>query len=350
MLTSQLDLKSDAMTGKDRVRKAIEFDHPDRLPVYAEEETDIVRLSYVDPAGWTPRGRRHGDFEDEWRSVWRTDDETMGSVERPAIGHIDKAERYVFPDPHLPARWDHFDTLARKHRDHYIVGNAQYLCFDRLTFLLGEVAALEGLLIHTEKIERLMDRIIDFELGIVDELADRGVDGVRFWDDVGAAHGVIMGPRTWRALFKARYERVFARIRQRGLHVHWHSCGNCMDIMEDLIEIGAQVFSIGEPFMMGVERLAERFAGRACFECSPDNRSILSKGNKEQIETAVERLVSHFSAPAGGLILIAAPDNFDCVPVETRRIATDAVLRACERPRSYSESRSIGKEGENPVA
>ena len=97
---------------------------------------------------------------------------------------------------------------------------------------------------------------------------------------------------------------------------------------EDLIEIGAQVFSIGEPFMMGVEQLAGNFGQRVCFECSPDNRSILSRADKDEIEAAVDQLVAGFSSEAGGLILIAAPDNFDCVPVEAQQMAMAAVRRA----------------------
>ena len=316
------------MNSRERVTRAIEFDRPDRIPLYATGDTDIVRLSYVDPTGWTPRFRPLGDFRDEWGTVWLAVDETMGSVVQPAIADITRAHEYVLPDPHLPARWEHFDEQVEQHADHYIVGNAQYLCFDRLTFLLGLTQTLEALLTHPVEIQELMDRVVAFELEIVDELVGRGVHGIRFWDDVGGPNGVLMGPKTWRELLKERCARVFAHIRSKDVHVHWHSCGDSRDIMEDIVEIGAQVFSIGEPFMMGVEQLATSFGQRICFECSPDNRSILSRADKDEIEAAVDQLVAGFSSEAGGLILIAAPDNFDCVPVEAQQMAMAAVRRA----------------------
>lgn len=80
--------------------------------------------------------------------------------------------------------------------------------------------------------------------------------------------------------------------------------------------------------MMGVEQLAGSFGQRVCFECSPDNRSILSRAAKGEIEAAVDQLVAGFSSEAGGLILIAAPDNFDCVSVEAQQMAMAAVRRA----------------------
>ena len=320
------------MNSKERVRRAIEFTNPDRIPVYAGQNSDVVRLSYRDPTGWVPRDRPLGFLQDEWGSLWYTVDETQGTVKRPPIECISQADDYCLPDPCLPARWAHFDEQAAQHRHRYIVGNAQVLCFDRLTWLLGDIASLEALMLERETIERLMDRIIDFEVAIVDELAQRGADGIRFWDDVGAGTGVIMGPKLWRDIFKPRYRRIFDHIRQCGMHVHWHSCGNCMDIMEDLIDIGVQVFSIGEPFMMGIDELAARFAGRACFECSPDNRTVLSKGNQREIEAAVAKLVSSFASKKGGLVLIAARDNFDCIPQETRQITIDSVLHARSAP------------------
>ena len=316
------------MTSIERVTRAIEFGTPDRVPLYATGETDIVRLSYVDPTGWTPRFRALGDFRDEWGTVWDTVDETMGSVKRPAIADITRAREHAFPDPHLPARWQLFEEQVKQHRNHYIVGNAQYLCFDRLTFLLGQTPALEALLVHPAEVAQLMERIIEFELAIVDELAERGAHGIRFWDDVGGSTGVVMGPETWRRMLKPHYARVFEHIRRKGLHVHWHSCGDCLDIMEDLIEIGAHVFSIGEPFMMGVEQLGRQFGRCICFECSPDNRSVLSTADPDQIDAAVDELMLRLASPAGGLILIAAPDNFDCVPVEAQEMAVNAVRRA----------------------
>jgi len=316
------------MTSKERVRRAIEFDFPDQLPLFAAGDTDVVRLSYIDPSGWVPRNRTHGDFKDEWGCVWHTTDDTMGSVKQPAIADISEAHKYILPNPHLPERWKYFDEQVEEYKHHYIVGNAQYLCFDRLTFLLGQVETLESLIIHKKKLVQLMDKIIEFELNIIDELAQRGVDGVRFWDDVGGSSGVVMGPHLWRELFKERYERVFTYIKDKKLHVHWHSCGNCKDIMEDLVDIGVDVFSIGEPFMMGIDELNQKFKGRVCFECLPDNRSVLSKGNKKEIEAAVGKLVSALSSSAGGLILVAAPDNFDCVPDEARRMVIQAVKQA----------------------
>ncbi len=265
---------------------------------------------------------------DEWGCLWYTQDETQGHVKQPAINNIEEADKLIIPDPHLPARWEMLDSQIQAHRNQYTVGNAQYLLYDRLTFLLGQVLTLESLLVNVDALKPLVDRIIEFEVAIVDEMANRNVDGIRFWDDLGSTNGVIMGPKIWRAVLAPYYQRVFEHIHKKGLHVHWHSCGNCIDIMEDLIEMGVDVFSIGEPFMMGLEKLSGMFKGRVCFECSPDNRSVLSKGNKRDIEKALVEMVSTLNTPKGGLILIAAADNFDCLSAETRRMIIDAVLQA----------------------
>ena len=314
------------MTSKERVRRAIEFGKPDQIPVYGVDPTDIARVSYRDPTGWMPRNRRLGEFVDEWGTRWYTGDQTMGHVRTPAIKSLSDVGDYRLPDPHLPERWNHLASEIEAHRDRYVVGNAQYLCYDRLTFLLGQTDTLLGLADRSEELASFMDRVIEFEMAIVDELAERGVDGIRFWDDVGAVNGVIMGPVLWRDLFEPRYRQIFTYVRKKRLHVHWHSCGNCRDILDDLVGIGVQVFSIGEPFMMGLDELSARFCGHVCFECAPDNRSILAKADRGRIETAVDQLIRAFADPTGGLILVAAPDNFDCVPEDVKEFTTETVL------------------------
>ena len=48
----------------------------------------------------------------------------------------------------------------------------------------------------------------------------------------------------------------------------------------------------------------------------------------KQIEEAVGKLVSAFGMPSGGLIMVAAKDNFDCVSPEAQEMATKAVQTA----------------------
>jgi len=69
----------------------------------------------------------------------------------------------------------------------------------------------------------------------------------------------------WRRLFRPHYVRLFDETRRCGMDVIYHSCGNVMDIIPDLIDIGADVLQIDQPRLLGVDRLADEFGGKICF-------------------------------------------------------------------------------------
>ena len=61
-------------------------------------------------------------------------------------------------------------------------------------------------------------------------------------------------------LYKPVYAEMFAKVRKAGLHVWFHSDGNILDIIPDLIEIGVNVINC-QASLMGLDTLS-RFAGK----------------------------------------------------------------------------------------
>lgn len=57
--------------------------------MFADEQSDVVRVSNVDPTGWSPRNRPRGDFEDEGGCLWYTPDDTQ------AVDATAGEQRYV---------------------------------------------------------------------------------------------------------------------------------------------------------------------------------------------------------------------------------------------------------------
>ena len=49
------------------------------------------------------------------------------------------------------------------------------------------------------------------------------------------------------------------------MHVYFHSCGYCYDIIEDLIEVGADILNFNQPNVYGVEGLGKNLAERCVF-------------------------------------------------------------------------------------
>lgn len=82
------------------------------------------------------------------------------------------------------------------------------------------------------------DRYADWLCGLVDGVADAGVDMITLSDDWGSNKTMLFSPRMWRKMISKYVRRVVDHAHSRGLYVNLHSDGYYMQIMDDLVDIG----------------------------------------------------------------------------------------------------------------
>jgi len=78
-----------------------------------------------------------------------------------------------------------------------------------------------------------------------DMMLDRGYDfdGIRIPDDLGYRNGLLFSPATFDRCIRPAHEILCDWAKKRG-KIRWlHSCGNIMDLMPRLVEIGWQVLN-----------------------------------------------------------------------------------------------------------
>jgi len=109
----------------------------------------------------------------------------------------------------------------------------------------------------------------------------------------------MVSPELWRTHFKARYKEQFSLAHDLSLFVWFHSCGYVLDILPDLIEIGADVINLNQPDLFGIERLGEQFAGQICFNCPVDHQTTAVTGTDEEIDCYVLCLKNSLSKNGG---------------------------------------------------
>lgn len=134
-----------------------------------------------------------------------------------------------------------------------------------------------------------------------------GVDGIIAIEDLGVQDRLIINPNMWRSIFKPRMAKIIEAAHQRGLHVISHTCGYILEIIEDMIEIGLDVIQIDLQDNMGIEKLAERYAGRICFFCPVDIQTTLPYDDFEKIEGKAKHLIEAFGSNNGGFMAKTYP-------------------------------------------
>lgn len=320
-----------AMSSYEVVKRAIEFGRPDRLPV----RMGSIGVDDTHHVGWNqigPGDRALRESVDEWGCVWvRSEQANMGQIKGHPLADLADMDSFPWPDPHDPRFYEGMEERFAGSEGKYVLTGVMMLLIERMCALHGMEATLADLYLDPTRIEALADRIVEFDLGLIEEISSRfpgRIHGFSFTDDWGSQQALFISPAMWNEFFRPRYERIFDAIHAAGWHVWMHSCGKINAIIEPLIEIGLDVINLEQPRLLGVEELA-RFRGRLCFNTLCDIQRVLPFASEEELRAEARLLLESLATPEGGFILAEYGEG-DAIGVslERKRLMLEAFLEA----------------------
>jgi len=299
------------LKSKERVKRAIKFQGPDRIPLryaFDPERSDIVGVGYAPAKYWS--GEMEG--EDEWGCVWDKLGgravSSFGQVKIHPIKTLEDYKIYEFPDPCAPGRFDHLQEEIEKYRDKYIAASMGFHDFNRLMFLRGMENLFEDLIFNKDVVIEFLKKLVDWQIEIIKQYLKFDIDGIWFGDDWGTQKSLMIAPSLWREIFKPEYKRQFDLIHSYRKDVIFHSCGYVWDIIDDLIEIGVNAFNFNQPLIFskngesGIDRLSREFGGKVCFICPLDMQRTLIEGTYDEMLNEAKHLIKALGKFNGGFI------------------------------------------------
>ncbi len=302
-----MSLKGNECSRYARVRRAIEFGRPDRVPIVFwnrdQEEGDL--LLYHLALGVPDDGSANAwDWTvNEWGyRLVKTGDGTMGHPREPVYHRLPRASEIQVPALREDLRMSAVPAFLERCGDRYRLASFDLSGFTVYTFLRGFENAMQDFLLDADGFAVLMDRIMDFECDLMRLAARHGFHGIHFADDWGTQTGLMISPGLWRRLFKPRYSRQFAVAHQLGLHIWYHCCGDFLPIMADFHEIGADVLNISQPNVNDIPEVSRRLRGHQCFMMPISYQTTSITGTVEEIYREAERLHRFLAVPQGGFI------------------------------------------------
>ena len=237
------------MTSRERFRKALNHQEPDRVPIdvgqdfhngihevayrnllaYLGEEDDIrlydriqhlavckesilerlhadTRYVFANaPSNWQIKVHADSSWADEWGVVRKNVGLYDESIQCPLAGaSIDEIKSYQMPDPVDPAR---FTGLKERAKELYegtqyaIIGGSAASLFYLSSELMGFQEYMERLALEPQVIEILVDRILEWEIQFFEkylEQVGKYVELVWMGDDWGMQSGPIMNPKIFK--------------------------------------------------------------------------------------------------------------------------------------------------------
>lgn len=325
------------MNSKERVIRAIEFNTPDRVPISSfhfktDKLPDLKKLkkykSDMAMTSFMPNNTIIDEMNhyDEWGCKWCTPTLVGEVVEHP-LSDWDMLKDLKVPDYFTKKNFKFIKLCRRIFSGKFLMGYLPDMYFNRLFHLRGFQNLFCDFIEERENVEKLLDIVTDHTIRLIDKYAEFKVDGVLLCDDFGLQNSLMISPEMFRDIFKPRFKAMVDATHMNGMKYILHSCGCIIDIIDDLIEIGVDCMQLDQLDIMGMDNLAERFAGRIAFFNCVDIQSVMPRNDHKEIYEYGCRMVKAFSSEKGGFIGKVYPQLQDIeVTVDSAIVSLNAFM------------------------
>jgi len=365
------------MNSKERVKAAIRFNNPDKVPVFNLVAGDVFPLPITYSKNWKPgwnqgeegifphvRGiydwdrpdwvNKNPEFEgnnwrkipheeiDEWGCIWnmKGNDQDMGHPGRASLldwkNYDNFIEKYT-PNADDKTRFEFALELKSK------LNEDLYLMIIIPTFGPSQVvAAMRGFntyLIdhknHPQELKQALELVADYHVKLMKASYKFGLnpDGILIVDDLGEQKGPFFGPRMFKKHYESSYKYIIDEAHALGMEVHHHCCGKIDPLLPVLIEWGLDAIELDSPRMSGYPDL-NPYRGKIMFWACVNIQSIYTLGSPEEVEREVWHMIRNLGAKNGGFGAYFYPSPND---IRTPRKNIKAFGRGLEKYGDYSK-------------
>lgn len=307
------------MTGKERFLKTLRFEMPDRPPHFEamfELEREAFGLQFPDRNDWeTDRDRKIATCVEIYQRI-------VAQYQWDAL-----AVYWPWGDP------DGVRAAKRAFGETIAIGGivgAGLWCIDQIDDweqFATDLAERRDL-IHAEAERRCQDAC-----GRIDRLVDAGADFIYLPHDVAGNGGTFCSPADFREIVTPYLARLVARVKQRGALAFFHSDGNLMSVLDQILACEPHALQSLDPMagmdLAVVKRLTYgKMALMGNVQCN-----LLQDGPREAIRRSARYCLEHGS-PGGGYIFSTSNTIFPGMPLENYEYMLEVFREFCrEGPR-----------------
>lgn len=308
--------------------ETVEIEDP--IQQLARVHEDVKQLLHVDVYGLNPGKSRglsrpawsedgYDKIEDEWGIEWWKPQDggfyyDMRRHPLAAVDNVRDLEKYKFPDPLDPGRYEGMaaraDELLNRRQVAYVLGRNAPGIFEIALWMRGFENFFCDMVANEPFAAALLDIITEIKMRYWQralELVGPNVMMVSEADDLASQDRCLVSPELYRKLIKPRHTRLFSFIKKQArvpVKIFYHSCGAVASLIPDLIESGIDILNPVQVSAAGMDtaELKKRFGKDLTFYGGGvDTQQILPRGTPQQVRDEVKRRIDDL-APGGGFI------------------------------------------------
>ncbi len=244
---------------------------------------------------------------DEWGAIWNRsgDNNSMGHPGRPRLPDWSKYEEYM--EKNTPDASDKSKYLLARLLGKFL-GTGKYRLFSLNLAVREEVSYLRGFnnyLIdhskHPQELKRMLEHVTNYYADKMKYSVKYGVKPHGFWiyEDAGTQTGPFFSPKTFRKFYEPVYRTLIDTAHDLKCEFHMHCCGKVDKLMPDLIEWGLDAIEFDSPRMNFYPDL-KPYRGKIMMWGCVNIQSIYPNGTPEECEREVWHMVRNLGTKDGG--------------------------------------------------
>lgn len=227
----------------------------------------------------------------------------------------ERIDEFDWPNP---AKYMDFSSCKKAvesaPQDYALMGIMWSAHFQDACAAFGMENALMSMYMAPQMFKAVIDRITDFYLEaneIFYKAASDKLDAVLIGNDWGSQTGLMLSPELLHQFVFKGTKQLIDQAHSYGYKVIHHSCGSIVELIPDLIELGADAIHPIQALATGMSasELKEKYKGKVSFCGGVDAQDLLVNGTPEQVSQKVSELKRLF--PTG---LIISPSHEAILP------------------------------------
>ncbi|MGQ9541014.1 MAG: uroporphyrinogen decarboxylase family protein [Armatimonadota bacterium] len=303
------------MTPRERVLTALQFQEPDRVPIYLWV---FGQPGVIDDI--TAKYGTFGAFCDALNLDMTQAFPAKGFLKRGAppsspdsvyeaaygwVYTLDSALEAEFNDPDDAEIY----TTIRAEIEHHKGGRGRAVfvqtpgVFEAANGVIGQEQNLMELALRPELCRQLYERIARWSARYAENCLELGADVIHISDDWGMNNALMFRPQTWWEVIYPAEKIICDAVKSRGGLLSLHSDGYITPVLDGVAELGFRVVHpVQESAGMNPAQVKRDYYGRLGIYGGLDVRTMLGRGlPREQLADEIRRVMQTLK-PGGGYI------------------------------------------------
>jgi uroporphyrinogen decarboxylase len=265
-------------------------------------------------------------------------DQEVGSDGQSYVttGHIKSRtdlDRMVFPDPRAPSLYKDAQRVLDEKGD-YAAAAAIKLGVAPTLLSMGLDGFAYALEDDPDLVRQVLRRYVDWQTVVTEHLIDMGFDFLWSFDDVAYKTGPFCSPYVFREFFMPAFRRSAETITLPWI---FHSDGNLMPVMDELLKLGMDGLHPIEPGAMDLGLVKDRYGQQLCIV---GNVSVdtLSASTPREVRAEVRDCIAT-AGPGGGYMISSSNSIPSYARPENVRAMAEAIAVYSAYPLQMGDAR-----------